>query len=384
MTRILGRHILGALLAAVALTTGALTMILCAGLTLRLVMEEGLQLIQLAPVMKHLTIRSLAFTLPLGVLTGTILTYGRLSASREFQAAQWCGVRPFALFWPGLLVGILVSLVTWAANDFWIPRSQYQLERMVEASIAELALLKITHGARDATFRGAPLSGDGGHETDAPLFHIFVRNPRPGANLGEVYIFELDSDKGFAAHAFYHTNSGQIRFLGKPQRAQLTLAGVESLQLDSGGNVVTRVADPPERAPVHYTFPMPKPFQQIKRQQLDSGKLLSEMQEAPPQGILSPRSLMIEFLERDASAAAAFAFALVGIPLGLFGRRGNFFVGLSLALALVFLFYYPAMMLGRLLSGSTWLSAALPLWSPALFLTALGAAASRRVLKRQI
>lgn len=384
MSRKLGRYILSSLVVSVLLTTGALTMILCVGLTMRLVMNEGLQLVQLSPVVQHLAIRSLAFTLPLGILTGTILTYGRLSAAREFQAAQWCGVRPAALYWPGLLLGIAGSLAAWVANDFWIPRSQYRLERAVENSVADLALLKLTHGMRDASFRGMPLSGESAPETSAPLFHLFVRYPQPEGTLGDIHIFELDSERGHVATAVYFSKAGRIEFLGKPRRAQLTLAGLDSVHLDPEGNIVTRVKDPPERPPIRYTFPMPKPFQQVKRQQLDSGELLAEMDESAPQEPDERRDLRIEFVERHAAAAAAFAFALAGIPLGLFGRRGNFFAGLSLALGVVFLFYYPAMMLGRVLAGPGWLWTSVPLGAPAAILCAAALLFSRRVLRRQV
>ncbi len=384
MSRKLGRYILGSLLVSVILTTGSLTMILCVGLTMRLVMNEGLQLVQLSPLVGHLAIRSLTFTLPLGILTGTILTYGRLSASREFQAAQWCGVRPAALYWPGLLVGITGSLVAWAANDFWIPRSQYRLERTVERSIAELALLKLTHGMRDTSFRGTPLSEASTDENDAPLLHLFVKYPQPEGYLGEVHIFELDSEKGHVANAVYFAETGRIEFLGHPRQAQLTLAGIESIHLDPTGNIVTRVKDPPERPPVRYAFPMPKPFQQVKRQQIDSGEILALVSDTGSAASEERRAFRIEFVERHASALAAFVFAFAGIPLGLFGRRGDFFAGLGLALVLVFVLYYPAMMLGRILAGGTWLSCAIPLGMPAAILAAAAALLGRRVLRRQV
>lgn len=382
MTTILGRSILRALAATFTLTTGALTLMLCTGLTLRLVMDEGLELAQIAPMVRHLAVRSLTFTVPLGVLTSVILTYGRLCGTREFQAAQWGGVRPAALFWPGMLLGTGAWLFSWMANDFWIPRSQYVFERAVEQSVAELALLKITHGMQDATFRGMPLAGAAAPETEAPLFHLFVRDPRPDGTLNDVTLFEIDSNAGYVARAVYHASRGRIAVANRPRRAQITFDGVESIRLDTSGNVLSHLADPPERAPLRYTFPIPKPVVRVDRRQIDSGRLLGLLADASlPRK--EARLLRQEFVERDALAAANLAFAILGIPLGLFSRRGNFFVGLGMAFILVFALYYPSMMLGRALSGSSWTSCAVPLWLPTLTVVGVALWTLRRVLRRQ-
>ena len=116
MTWILGRRVLGALTLTFLLTAGALTIILCAGLTLRLVIDEGLQVVQLPPMVAHIAVKSLTFTLPIGVLTAVILTYGRLSADREYQAAQWCGIHPAWLYLPGIYLGLFAGLLAWAAS----------------------------------------------------------------------------------------------------------------------------------------------------------------------------------------------------------------------------------------------------------------------------
>lgn len=379
----LPRHILGRLLVAFLLTAWALTIILCAGLTLRLVTDEGLQLVQLPPLLLHVAMRGLSVTLPLAVLTGTILTYGRLSADREFQAAQWCGVHPVHLLWPGIVLGACSGVLAWIANDLWIPKSQYALERSLEQSRAELALVRISMGERDASFRGAPLSSDRTEESERPLFHLHVRDPRPGGVLHDIHLFELDSEQGYRAQGIHYSPKGRIDHARSPARVRLTLEGLDSIRLAPDGSVASRTASGPAD-PFRYTFALTPPPQRIDRRQLDSGQLLAQVEDNPTLEPRARRQHRQEHVERRAMAGASLAFALLGIPLGLYGRRGNFFVGLSLSLALVFGLYYPAMLLGRAVSADTWTSCYLALWAPAALMAAIALALLRRVLRGNV
>ena len=126
---------------------------------------------------------------------------------------------------------------------------------------------------------------------------------------------------------------------------------------------------------------LPAPSQRLEPPQMDSGRILHELQSMEPDA-KRERLLKRTFVERDALAGANLVFALLGIPLGLTGRRGNFFAGLALALVPIFLLYYPATMVGRALCGASWASCGVALWSPAMHLAALALWLSRWVARR--
>ena len=52
---------------------------------------------------------SLSLTIPMSVLLGILIGFGRLSADREFVALQACGVSPFRLLRPVAFVALVAT-----------------------------------------------------------------------------------------------------------------------------------------------------------------------------------------------------------------------------------------------------------------------------------
>ena len=79
--------------------------------------------------------------LPMGCLCATTLTYSRLSAQQEIQAAQWSGVRLWTCAAPAILLGALASLACAVLNDKAVPASYARMRRLQENAAKELPLI---------------------------------------------------------------------------------------------------------------------------------------------------------------------------------------------------------------------------------------------------
>ncbi|MGH7994854.1 MAG: LptF/LptG family permease, partial [Opitutaceae bacterium] len=70
-----------------------------------------------------------AYALPMGVLTGVLLTLGRLSADNEITAMRAHGIGLPRIALPVLALGVLGAAVAVPTNFWWMPWAAVQKER---------------------------------------------------------------------------------------------------------------------------------------------------------------------------------------------------------------------------------------------------------------
>src|SRR5438874_824790 len=115
MVRILDRYVVRELLLPMGLSLVLLTFILVIPPILRDVEElivRGIAWSTFIHLLVLLLPQALSLTLPMSVLLGILVGFGRLSADREFVALQACGVSPFRLIRPVALVAVVAAAAT--------------------------------------------------------------------------------------------------------------------------------------------------------------------------------------------------------------------------------------------------------------------------------
>src|SRR4030095_733008 len=90
----------------------------------------------------------LVFTLPMGVLCGTIIGLGRMSSDSELVAMRAAGVSTWRTLWPALAIGLVATAATCYLNLKEAPRAQRQLRSVVLRS----ALYKLDSPVEPRTF----------------------------------------------------------------------------------------------------------------------------------------------------------------------------------------------------------------------------------------
>jgi lipopolysaccharide export system permease protein len=323
----------------------------------------------------------LAFALPMGMLTATLLVFGRFSADQELTAARASGISLASLVAPVLGLSVLVSgFCAWLNMDI-APASR----------VAYLELL-----------RGASLQGPGTLlQSDQYMqfgkYTVYARKvQRDGTNLDDVMITEWDVNN-------------QVVFWCKAPRAEVVFDNTNkqiTLYLKKVGlNLPTSAThDSTGWTPgVSGEFPLPPvPYPKSGRpltisiSDMTFGQLREKLawlergsNPVPPPGATRADLLKAQQSIRAAAAEitmpvlvylnqqVAFSFAcigftLVGIPLGVRGHRRETSVGVAMALVLV-LVYYSFMVLGQAWENHPERFPCLIIWLPNFIFQAVGA-----------
>lgn len=313
----------------------------------------------------------LVFALPMGMLTATLLVFGRFSADQELTAARAGGVSLLGLAAPILALSLVLSGLTAYINMEIAPRCRGAYKGLVVQAGMQRASAFITEDRFIDEFPG---------------FVLYVGSKR-GTNLHDVRILELDP-KGKMQR---HLHAARAEVIGNEAGQESALRLYQVSIYDFGEYRTHHFGEwtfepgflDGQRSSRRLRY-SEMTFGEL-RQQLD--RLRSVAQEkAPTQGTSaggSPAEVQAIYEEltmpvrlqmhRQVSFSfASIAFTLVGIPLGVRAHRRETSAGMAMALILV-LVYYAFVILGQSLQDQPQWFPHLILWLPNLLFQGVGA-----------
>jgi lipopolysaccharide export system permease protein len=377
LLKTLQKYLLGQVFAALLLTVAVFTAVLLIGNALR----EILTLLASAHVSPLLMVKAVlylipfvwVFALPMGMLTATLLVFGRFSADQELTAARASGVSLLSLVMPVLFLSLLCcALSAWFNMDLG-PRCRVKYLGLIQDVKKELVNAQLPAGTFIRDFPGYTFYV--GKNNNGELEDVHIWRQQNATNADTILLAprgRLSPDRAgnqlvldlYDARSFTVTGHGDaINVFPK-----LTL----NLSLNS---VTNRVFKPSISDMT---------FLQL-RQELRDLEILSL-----PAGTNSPAELKSQLAalrqqQRDftepvrvamnrevAFSFACFGFTLIGIPLGIRVHRRETNIGIAIALALVVV-YYAFIMLGQSLSSRPEFYPQLILWMPNFIFQAAGA-----------
>ena len=72
------------------------------------------------------------FTIPFGTLVGSLMAMGRLNADNEILALRASGISIFKIFLPILVLGLMLSVVSFAFNDYFVPLGNIHFKTLIK------------------------------------------------------------------------------------------------------------------------------------------------------------------------------------------------------------------------------------------------------------
>ncbi len=410
VTRIFDRYIARQILVSTLMAVGMLSVILVLGQIFKKLLD-GLVAGILPPsaVLKFMGYAfpmSLCYTIPWGILTAVLLTFGRLSADNELISMRMSGISLRRICLPVfILAGALSALCFW-----------------INTTVAPFAYTETSRMTRQAVIRDPRILFQPDKTVDQLSGHLIYVGDRQGSDLKNLQIIQLqdDGDKGKRGcpSGIIFAREGRLVTEGMEQR--------QAIELGASGNTYF-VRD--ELAPLS-----PEERQKMNPEDILKRDALAELQsKGPPrifdfgtefseipigmkslfdkssavrvdglsmgeiqEGLKSPGALQlaypnvkvpgateirVEWHRRISFSLACFVLALVGIPFGITAQRRETSSGFVLSLV-VGISYFSLIMLGSIWSSKPQYQPHLWVWLPNVVFGILGIVMFRRLQRK--
>jgi lipopolysaccharide export system permease protein len=339
--RLLDRHVLTETAVAGGVATGAFVFVLVAGNVLNQVSGavaagrvsgwEGLELIAL------LIPGVLPYALPLGLLTGVLLAFGRMGSQQELTAMKACGLGLGRIARPALLLAGAAALLSAWLNLEVSPAANTEYRRLLIGSAKDNPASVIVPGQLNRQFPGM----------------VIRATSRDGEVLRDFWLWRVD-DRGRLVQSVHAREARFARALNPAGegvlRVTLTDAQMESRQ--AGDESFTQPSSFASAATSTLEFPAAGVFKDSDNFQRKLRWLTtSELLEAAERGWDVPagagaaelaRGRMVartQLMSHLAGAFSVFSLAFLAVPLAVRVGRSETFVNAAMALGIALSYY---------------------------------------------
>jgi lipopolysaccharide export system permease protein len=136
--RILTRYLLSDLLKVFLLTLVSMTAFVFLVLIAKEAVDHGLGLVPILRMVPYMLPQAMQFAVPGTMLLATTSVYGRIASSNEIVAVKSLGISPMAMVWPTLILATVVSLGAVILNDVAVSWGHGGVQRVVLESLEEI------------------------------------------------------------------------------------------------------------------------------------------------------------------------------------------------------------------------------------------------------
>jgi len=304
---------------------------------------------------------ALATTIPISLLLGLLVGFGRLSADREFVALQACGVSLRRLLRPVTLAALASALSCAYVYMVLIPEANQRF--------------------REITFTVAARAGGEVKprvfNDDFPDVVLYVEELDPAGGWEGVFLADASIQD---AQAVFTARHGRIGVNEAEQTVLLTLEDGTQHTADREGNyLVERFAQ--HRVQLNPTSMFPGQGPAKGAREMSLGELRAQIADVTGRGG-NARFHTFEYHKRFSIPAACLVFALIGLALGVTNRRDGALASFAIGVVVIFA-YWALLTFGESLVNGNEAAPALAVtpglaaWLPNLVLGALGLALLR-------
>jgi lipopolysaccharide export system permease protein len=322
----LNKYLAGSFLLTFVLSLLIVTFIMLLGIVFQVteLIAHGLDAKLVLRILAYGFPEALSYTIPISILSSSLLVFGRLSADGEITAMKACGISLWRIILVPILIAVCCTSLCLFINSELVPRGHFYRRQLVREIGIESPLALIEEGR---------------FNNDFPGLTLYV-GKRDGEKIRDIRIYDLRTP---GVKCEIRATSGVIREDKEKRTLNMILYDVRKDPW---------VADRPGAGYAEqWTFKVPVGGKKRKYRPREDdktfGELMGEIRNTPAayphlskQDVILQRvSLSVELHKRLALSFSCFAFAMLAIPLGIKAHRKESSVGMGISLILVFNFY---------------------------------------------
>ncbi len=327
--RIINRYLLKELGGPFLASLFVSTVILAAGniiQTVDMVMNKGVEIIQVVKIFLLFLPYVLTFTIPISVLSAVLLGFGRLSGDNEITALRTSGISLYKMILPVIICGLSISLVNIPLNDRVLPGAEFAARKLIKQV-----------GVR--------------HPTALLEAGVFIK----GFKDYVIFIHGIRGNRLENIHIYQPREGGPTRTIIARKGEIIPMPGDNSVKLRLEDGNADEIM--PERPDEFYKLSFQEYDMSLNlKDAVDVSRIGKKAREKSIKELLadiarlkngreSAIPLRIELHKKVALAFSNLIFVLIGIPLAITTHRREKFIGFGLAMGL-FLVYWAIMLAG--------------------------------------
>ena len=315
---------------------------------------KGVEWSVVARVLITLLPQALSISIPMALLMGLLIAFGRLSADREFVALQACGVSVYRLLRPVGFMALIATAFTGYVLIIALPNANQTFREITISEVSSLVENNVKPRVFFATF---------------PNRVLYVRDLPAGGGWRDIFLADSTTP---GETAVYFAREGRILVDREKRLVQL--------QLTNGTQHTTMAAQPDEYHETEFesislnldpqtVFP-PPPSRGVPEMTIaDLRRTIAEAAEHNDRMLGYISRFMLQF--KFALPFACVVLALIGLALGVSNRKdgklASFVIGISVSFV-----YYVLLYMARAAALGGVFDAGLAPWVPNLVLAPAG------------
>ena len=371
MLKLLHRHVLKEILVATGLAMGLFVFVLLMGNAMRdivgLVASGKLGVVVFLKLMGLLIPYVASYALPLGMLTGTLMALGRLSAQQEITAMKAAGISLYRIAAPVFLISFVAMIAGVVVNLHFAPQSRLAYKQLMLEAISDNPISFIEEKRFIQEFPG----------------YVIYMGERDGSIMKDFWIWVLDDDKRVTR--FIRADEGELDY--SRESGALALVVRDAVAEDRSGDDVEDLNSKVNTVffeETSFELPINKMFgdkgkkRRVRTKEMTFFQLMElreekkEIEVLEGTGISKSRMKIQVLMQKNfAMAFSVFSLAVFGVPLAIHVGRKESYANLAIALVIGMSYYFLIIMVSWLGSNAA-LRPDLLMWLPNIIFQSVG------------
>ncbi|MEW6170501.1 MAG: LptF/LptG family permease [Candidatus Omnitrophota bacterium] len=285
-----------------------------------LIITKGVSIVSVGKLFLYMIPFLLMYTLPIAILSGTVMALGRLSSDNEMIAIRASGINPFRLISPILVLSFIFSLFLVILNDRIIPEIHYASRK----TVTDIGIKNPAAALEEGTFINS--------------FEKYV-----------LFIYHIEQNKLSGVRIYEPQENRPTRTIVAKRGEFITVPekNIVKLKLMDGSSDEPDPQNPNRFYKLNFkTYFMnlnllsAQNKQKIDKKPKDMSihELRTEIKKYISTGI-KPNHLITEIHKKLSMAFSCFIFVLVGCPLAIIARRREKAINFGISFLVVLVYY---------------------------------------------